>query len=88
MQSKVVDPEVVLWVFFLCIQSRISKSVYSSIQMNTGFDSSIIDQLLTSPEQKQEEDELEIKRKYYKKPDMQTDPLQAANFLRNFVQGM
>ena len=66
-----------------------SESVYSPMQMNTGFDGSMIDQLLISPEQKQEEDdELEIERKYYKKPNMATDPLQASNFLQNFVQGM
>ena len=35
-----------------------------------------------------EDDELEIERKYYQKPDPATDPLQANNFLRTFVQGM
>ena len=67
-----------------------SESVYSSMQMNTGFDDSIIDQLLDTAEEKKEkeEDELEIERKYYQKPDAATDPLQAANFLRNFTQGM
>ena len=60
------------------------------MQMNTGFDGSMIDQLLETAEEKKEkeEDELEIERKYYQKPDAATDPLQAANFLRNFTQGM
>jgi len=51
----------------------------------------MIDQLLETAEEKkekEEEDELEIERKYYQKPDAATDPLQAANFLRNFTQGM
>jgi len=39
-------------------------------------------------EEERSEDELEIERKYYQKPDAATDPLQAANFLRNFTQGM
>ena len=67
-----------------------SKSVYSPMQMNTGFDGSMIDQLLETAEEKKEkeEDELDIERKYYQKPDAETDPLQAANFLRSFVQGM
>ena len=59
--------------------------------MNTGFDNSMIDQLLTTAEdkkEKNEDEELEIERKYYQKPDMTMDPLQADNFLRNFVQGM
>ena len=58
--------------------------------MNTGFDGSMIDQLLETAEEKKEkeEDELEIERKYYQKPDPATDPLQAGNFLRTFVQGM
>ena len=66
-----------------------SESVYSLKQMNTGFDGSMIDQLLETAEEKKEkeEDELEIERKYYQKPDVATDPLQAANFLRNFIQG-
>ena len=60
------------------------------MQMNTGFDDSIIDQLLDTAEEKKEadEEELEIERKYYQKPDLTTDPLQAGNFLRSFVQGM
>jgi len=58
--------------------------------MNNGFDDSIIDQLLDTAEEnkEKEEDELEIERKYYQKPDISMDPLQAANFLRNFTQGM
>ena len=60
------------------------------MQMNTGFDGSMINQLLETAEEKKEkeEDELEIERKYYQKPDISMDPLQAANFLRNFTQGM
>ena len=60
------------------------------MQMNTEFDGSMIDQLLETAEEKKEkeEDELEIERKYYQKPDPATDPLQAGNFLRTFVQGM
>ena len=68
-----------------------SESVYDPMQMNTGFDGSMLDQFLISPnkeKEKQEEEELEIERKYYQKPDPATDPLQAGNFLRNFVQGM
>ena len=59
------------------------------MQMNTEFDGSMIDQLLETAEEKKEkeEDELEIERKYYQKPDAATDPLQAANFLRNITQG-
>jgi len=67
-----------------------SESVYSSMQMNTGFDGSMLDQFLISPNQEKEkqEEELEIERKYYQKPDIAMDPTQAGNFLRNFVQGM
>ena len=55
--------------------------------MNTGFDGSMIDQLLETAEEKKEkeEDELEIERKYYQKPD--TDPM-GINFLQSFIQGM
>ena len=60
--------------------------------MNSGIDDSIIDQLLnTAEENKIEEDDnegFEIERKFYQKPDMAMDPLQASNFLQNFVQGM
>jgi len=59
--------------------------------MNSGMDNSIIDQLLdTAAENKIEDDDegLEIERKFYQKPDIATDPLQAANFLRSYVQGM
>ena len=60
------------------------------MQMNNGFDGSMIDQLLETAEDKKEkeDEELEIERKYYQKPDLATDPLQASNFLRTFVQGM
>ena len=61
------------------------------MQMNTGFDDSIIDQLLDTAEEKKEDDEeeLEIERKYYQKPD--TDPMGTVNampFLQSFIQGM
>ena len=58
--------------------------------MNTGFDGSMIDQLLETAEEKKEkeEEELEIERKYYQKPDISTDPLQGADFLQAYVQGM
>ena len=61
------------------------------MQMNTEFDGSMIYQLLETAEEKKEkeEDELEIERKYYRKPD--TDPMGTVNpmpFLQNFVQGM
>jgi len=60
------------------------------MKMNTEFDSSMLDQLLETAEEKKEkeDEELEIDRKYYQKPDEETDPLQAANFLRNFLQKM
>ena len=60
------------------------------MQMNTGFDGSMIDQLLETAEEKKEkeEEELEIERKYYQKPDISTDPLQGADFLQAYVQGM
>ena len=55
------------------------------MQMNTGFDGMMIDQLLTPADKKEEEDELEIERKYYQKPN--TDPM-AVNFLQSFIQEM
>ena len=61
------------------------------MQMNSEIDDSIIDQLLDTAEENKienDEEELEIDRKFYQKPNMATDPLQAANFLRNFTQGM
>jgi len=64
-----------------------SKSIYSPMQMNTGFEGMMIDQLLapSDKKEKEEDDELEIERKYYQKPN--TDPM-ANNFLQNFIQGM
>ena len=63
-----------------------SESVYSPVQMNTGFNGMMIDQLLAPADEKEkEEDELEIERKYYQKPN--TDPM-ANNFLQSFIQGM
>ena len=54
------------------------------MQMNTGFNGMMLDQLLT-PADTKEEEELEVKRKYYEKPN--TDPM-GVSFLQNFVQGM
>ena len=55
--------------------------------MNTGFNGMMIDQLLAPADEKEkEEDELEIERKYYQKPN--TDPM-ANNFLQKFYsEGM
>ena len=61
------------------------------MEMGSEFDGSIIDQLLDTAEENKienDEEELEIDRKFYQKPNMATDPLQTANFLRNFTQGM
>ena len=61
------------------------------MQMNTGFDGSMIDQLLETAEdkkEKEEDEELEIERKYYQKPDISLNPLQGADFLQSYVQGM
>ena len=67
-----------------------NKSIYSPMQMNTGFEGMMIDQLLAPVDKKEkEEDELEIERKYYQKPD--TDPMGTVNampFLQSFIQGM
>ena len=61
------------------------------MEMNTGFDGSMLDQLLETAEEKKEkeDEELEIDRKYYQKPD--TDPMGNVNampFLKSFIQGM
>jgi len=61
------------------------------MEMNTGFDGSMLDQLLETAEEKKEkeDDELEIERKYYQKPD--TDSMGTVNampFLKSFIQGM
>ena len=60
------------------------------MEMGSEFDGSIIDQLLDTAEEKkeEEEEELEIERKYYQKPDISIDPLQGADFLQAYVQGM
>ena len=60
------------------------------MQMNSGFDSSMIDQLLETAEDKKEkeDEELEIERKYYQKPD--TDPMGTVNampFLQSLYRG-
>ena len=60
--------------------------------MESEFDDSIIDQLLDTAENNKIEDEedeqLEIERKYYQKPDVSAEPLQGADFLQAFIQGM
>ena len=61
------------------------------MQMKPGFDGNILDEFLTSAEtnKKEEDEDLEIERKYYQKPD--TDPMGTVNampFLQSFIQGM
>ena len=60
--------------------------------MESEFDDSIIDQLLDTAEdnkiEDEEDEELEIERKYYQKPDISTEPVQGADFLQAFIQGM
>ena len=60
--------------------------------MKSEFDDSIIDQLLETAEdnriEDEEDEELEIERKYYQKPDMSADPVEGADFLQAFIQGM
>ena len=60
--------------------------------MESEFDDSIIDQLLDTAEnnkiEDEEDEELEIERKYYQKPDMSPDPVEGADFLQAFIQGM
>jgi len=60
------------------------------MQFQSGINNNMIDALLTpsEPTKSKDDEELEIERKFYQKPDMSTDPLQAGNFLRNFIQGM
>ena len=60
------------------------------MQFQSGINNNMLNALLTpsEPTKSEDDEELEIKRKYYQKPDMSTDPLQAGNFLRNFIQGM
>ena len=60
------------------------------MQFQSGINNNMLDALLTpsEPTKSKDDEELEIERKYYQKPDMSTDPLQAGNFLRNFIQGM
>ena len=60
--------------------------------MESEFDDSIIDELLDTAEnnkiEDEEDEELEIERKYYQKPDISTEPVQGADFLQAFIQGM
>jgi len=59
------------------------------MQFESGVDNNMLSQLLNPYEknsQMDDEEELEIKRKYYEKPDMES--LEAADFLRGFIKGM
>ena len=60
--------------------------------MESEFDDSIIDQLLDTAEnnkiEDEEDEELEIERKYYQTPDMSPDPVEGADVLQAFIQGM
>ena len=59
------------------------------MQFESGVDNNMLSQLLNPYEknsQMDDEEELEIKRKYYEKPDMES--LEAADFLRGFIQGL
>ena len=59
------------------------------MQFESGVDNNMLSQLLNPYEKnKSDDEELEIERKYYEKPNMATDPQQAANFLQGFIQGM
>ena len=40
------------------------------------------------PAEDEEDEQLEIERKYYQKPDVSAEPLQGADFLQAFIQGM
>ena len=59
------------------------------MQFQSGADNNMLSQLLNPPVENKKMDadeELEIERKYYEKPDM--DSLEAADFLRGFIKGM
>ena len=59
------------------------------MQFESGVDNNMLSQLLNPYEknsQMDDEEQLEIKRKYYEKPDMES--LEAADFLRGFIKGM
>ena len=59
------------------------------MEFQSGVNNNMLSELLVSPEKnKNDDEELEIERKYYEKPNMATDPQQAANFLQGFIQGM
>ena len=61
------------------------------MQFQSGVNNEMLSQFMDYPEPNKEvneDEELEGKWKYYQKPDPATDPLQAGNFLRTFVQGM
>ena len=59
------------------------------MEFQSGVNNNMLSELLVSPEKnKSDDEELEIERKYYEKPNMATDPQQAANFLQGFIQGM
>ena len=60
------------------------------MQFQSGVNNNMLGQLLNPYEKNSQmdddEEELEIKRKYYEKPDMES--LEAADFLRGFIKGM
>ena len=59
------------------------------MQFQSGVNNNMLGQYLNPYEknkQMNEDEELEIKRKYYEKPDMGS--LETADFLRGFIQGM
>ena len=59
------------------------------MQFQSGVNNNMLSQLLNPPVENKKMDadeELEIERKYYEKPDM--DSLEAADFLRGFIKGM
>ena len=64
-----------------------SESGFRSMQFQSGVNNEMLSQFMDYPEPNKEvnEEELEVKRKYYEKPN--TDPM-GVSFLQNFVQGM
>ena len=59
------------------------------MQFQSGVNNNMLSQLLNPSVENKKMDvdeELEIERKYYEKPDM--DSLEAADFLRGFIKGM
>ena len=60
------------------------------MQFESGVNNNMLGQLLNPYEKNSQmdddEEELEIKRKYYEKPDMES--LEASKFLRGFLKGL